>query len=97
MKFPKSNRKQSFSLLTLLSSCAIILSLEALPIKSSSKNESFEPAIEQHLENQKSPNSIDFVGKDSDKLIEEIEFDKEWKDLLNKDETEHEVLMARAI
>lgn len=95
MKFPKNNKKQSFSFLALLSSCAIILSLEALPIKSPSKERSLEPATKQQINSQKSQGSKDSLKKDNDKLVEEIELDREWEDISGDDPEQRVLMMAR--
>ncbi|MBE9169731.1 hypothetical protein IQ238_20120 [Pleurocapsales cyanobacterium LEGE 06147] len=93
MKFPKNSKKRSFTLLTLLSSGAIAISLEVLPIKSSSKNQSLVPAVEQQLKNQKSQNPIDRINSNNDKVLEEIELDKEWEGIFD-DKSKEEILLA---
>ncbi|MDJ0567547.1 MAG: hypothetical protein QNJ53_00725 [Pleurocapsa sp. MO_192.B19] len=96
MKFQNNNKKPTFAFLTLLSSCAIALYIEAIPSKLLSKNQSFDPAIEQQLKNQTSQNPIDHLGKGNDEVVEEIKLDKEWEGILGS-EPEQEVLLARGV
>ena len=93
MKFQNNNKKPTFAFLTLLSSCAIALYIEAIPSKLPSKSQSFDPANEQQLNSQNNQNSIDRIGRNNDKIVEEIELDQEWESILG-DKTKEEFIIA---
>lgn len=74
-----AHQKQSSTLLTFLSVCAIAASTLIIEIQQRSKNYGFAPATEQQ---SLSRESINPPIKSDSTVLEEIDLEKEWKGIL---------------
>ncbi|MBW4672869.1 MAG: hypothetical protein KME52_02160 [Desmonostoc geniculatum HA4340-LM1] len=82
-----ANQKQSPTLLTFVSVCAIAASTVMIEIEQRSKKDDFAPTSEQQSLRQESVNR----SLESDIVLEEIDLKKEWKGILG-DELKQELL-----
>lgn len=83
-----ANQKQSSTLLTFLSLCAITTSTTTMAFEQQSKNHDFARATEQQ---SLSLDSINRLDKNASAVLEEIDLEREWESILG-DESEQELL-----
>lgn len=96
MNFNENNSKKYLSFLSLLSFCAIATSVTIDNVEPLSRKEAFTPAPEQQSEKQEKQKPFEPIGKSSDEILEEIELDREWSDVIGDDESGKEMLLAKA-
>ncbi len=85
-----ANQKQSFTLLTVLSLCAVVTSTTTAAIEQQSKNQNLAPTTEQQSLNQ---GSIDNLKDSNSVALEEINLDKEWEGVIGE-KSEEGILLA---
>lgn len=92
MKF--NNNKQSFTVFTLLSFCAIATSTTIAAVEPLARKEDFTPKVVEQSEQQEQQKLFEPLSQGNSETLEEINLEHEWEGILSDDESGEEILLV---